>query len=135
MQAASVPTHPLQVRDFRLYLIARFATIIGQYGLLLVIAWQAYSTARLTMDTKAAAAQLGFIGLMQFLPLFLLTPVSGWVADHVDRRKVAIGAVLLQMACTAILGIATHDGWVSLPLLFLVAALLGVVSLLCWPRL
>ena len=44
MQAASVPTHPLQVRDFRLYLIARFATIIGQYGLLLVIAWQAYGT-------------------------------------------------------------------------------------------
>lgn len=126
MPAASTPTHPLHVRDFRLYLIARFATIIGQYGLLLVIAWQAYSTARLTMDTKAAAAQLGLIGLAQFLPLFLLTPVSGWVADHIDRRRVAIAAVLLQMACTAILGVATYEGWVSLPLLFTIAALMGV---------
>ncbi len=126
MSAAVVPSHPLHVRDFRLYLIARFATIIGQYSLLLVIAWQAYSTARLTMDTKAAAAQLGFIGLMQFVPLFLLTPVSGWVADHVDRRMVATGAVLLQMICTAILGVATYEGWVSLPLLFVIAAFLGV---------
>ena len=126
MSTPATPTHPLHVRDFQLYLIARFATIIGQYGLLLVIAWQAYSTARLTMDTKAAAAQLGFIGLMQFLPLFLLTPVSGWVADHFDRRKVAISAVLLQMICTGILGMATYEGWVSLPLLFTIAALLGV---------
>lgn len=126
MSAATTPTHPLHVRDFRLYLIARFATIIGQYGLLLVIAWQAYSTARLTMDTRAAAAQLGFIGLAQFLPLFVLTPISGWVADHVDRRKVAIVAAMLQMICTGILGVATHDGWVSLPLLFTIAAFLGV---------
>ncbi len=126
MSSSTAPTHPLHVRDFRLYLIARFAGILGQYGLMLVIAWQTYSTARLTMDTNAAAAQLGLIGFAQFLPLFLLTPLSGWAADHIDRRKVAIASVALQMVCTAILGLATHDGWISLPLLFAMAALLGV---------
>ena len=133
MNAAAAPSHPLHVRNYRLYLIARFATIIGQYGLMLVIAWQAYSTARLTMDTRAAAVQLGLIGLAQFLPLFFLTPVSGWVADHVDRRKVATLSVVLQMVCTAILGVATHDGWVSLPLLFTIAGFLGVARCFAGP--
>lgn len=131
--SAATPSHPLHVRDFRLYLIGRFATIIGQYSLLLVIAWQAYSTARLTMDTREAAVQLGLIGLAQFLPLFFLTPISGWAADHIDRRKVVVMAVVLQMICTAILGVATHDGWVSLPLLFAMAGLLGVARCFAGP--
>lgn len=133
MTARAEPTHPLHVRDYRLYLIARFATIIGQYGLMLVIAWQAYSTARLTMDTRAAAVQLGLIGLAQFLPLFVLTPVSGWVADHVDRRKVAMMSVVLQMICTAILGVATYRHAVSLPLIFSIAAFLGVARCFAGP--
>lgn len=130
---AASPSHPLHVRDFRRYLIGRFAAIIGQFGLMLVIAWQTYSTARLTMDTREAVVQLGLIGLAQFVPLFFLTPVSGWVADHIDRRKVAMMSVVLQMICTAILGYATHGGWVSLPLLFGVASLLGVARCFAGP--
>ena len=38
-------------------------------------------------------ALLGLIGLVQFVPLFLLTPVVGLVADSVDRRWIARGAV------------------------------------------
>lgn len=133
MSATAVPSHPLHVRDFRLYLIGRFAAIIGQYGLMLVIAWQTYATARLTMDTREAVVQLGLIGLAQFMPLFFLTPLSGWVADHVDRRKVAMMSITLQMLCTAMLGFATHGGWVSLPLLFSIASLLGVARCFAGP--
>tara|TARA_R110000782_G_scaffold78276_9_gene155696 strand:+ start:134029 stop:135345 length:1317 start_codon:yes stop_codon:yes gene_type:complete len=131
----SVPTHPLHVHDYRLYLIARFCGIIGQYSLLLVIGWQTYSTARLTMGTHAAAAQLGLIGLAQFLPLFLLTPLSGWVADHYDRRLVGAISTLLQMICTAILGYATYHHTITLPLLFILAALLGVTRCFAGPAL
>ena len=33
--------------------------------------------------------RLGIIGLVQFVPLFLLTLVTGWTADRVDRRWIA----------------------------------------------
>ena len=40
---------------------------------------------------KEAALRLGIIGLVQFVPLFLLTLVTGWTADRLDRRWIARG--------------------------------------------
>ena len=38
------------------------------------------------MGIKEAAFLLGMIGFSQFMPLFLLTPITGLVADTFDRR-------------------------------------------------
>lgn len=127
--------HPLGIPDYRAYLIARLSAVLSQYGMMLVIGWQAYNIARETMSTSASAAQLGFIGLAQFVPLFLLTPVTGWVADHYDRRHVARWSLALQIACAAVLGIATHQQWVSLPLIFTIAAFLGIARAFSGPAL
>src|SRR3546814_5773652 len=86
MHSPSIPRHPLRFGNFRAYLLGRLTAVLAQYGMMIVLAWQAYNVARETMSTGAAAAQLGLIGLAQFLPLFFLTPVTGWVADHFDRR-------------------------------------------------
>lgn len=131
----SPPPHPLRFRDFRFYLVGRLSTNIAQYAMILVIGWQAYGIARETMGTNAAAAQLGFIGLAQFLPLFFLTPLSGWVADHYDRRRIAQTTALLQLLCAATLGLATLEGWVDLPLIFAIAILLGVARAFSGPAL
>lgn len=123
---SSKPPHPLRYRDFQLYVFARVCTVLGQYAMIIVIGWQTYNTARLTMGTQASAAQLGLIGLAQFIPVFLLSPISGWVADHFDRRRVVIIAVAIQLLSAVILGYATWSDRVILPLLFLTAALLGI---------
>ena len=123
---AGKPAHPLRFRDFRLYVLARICTVLGQYAMIIVIGWQTYSTARLTMGTQASAAQLGLIGLAQFIPVFLLSPIAGWIADHFDRRRVITIAVSLQLLCAIILGYATWAGQISLPLLFASASLLGM---------
>ncbi|HKY81376.1 MAG TPA: MFS transporter, partial [Sphingobium sp.] len=91
-----------------------------------VLGWQAYNVARETMTTSGAAAQLGLIGLAQFLPLFFLTPVTGWVADHFDRRAISRLTLTLLMAASGILALASHEGWVSLPLIFGIAGIVGV---------
>lgn len=127
--------HPLSFRDFRYYLIGRLSTNLAQNAMVLVIGWQAYNIARETMDTRAAAAQLGLIGLIQFLPLFLLTPVSGWAADHLDRRRIAQSTAFLQLLCAGALGLATYEGWVSLPIIFGIAAFLGVARAFSGPAL
>jgi MFS family permease len=102
-------------------------------AMVIVIGWQVYDIARATMPIREAAFQLGLIGLVQFVPLFVLTPISGWAADRLDRRHIGRAVLLLEMLCAAILLVATYEGWISLPILFGVAALLGVARAFAGP--
>lgn len=118
--------HPLRFGNFRAYLAARFCAIIAQNSMMIVLGWQAYNIARASMGTQAAAAQLGLIGLAQFLPLFLLTPVTGWVADHFDRRWIVRTTLLMLILAPLLLAVATYENWVGLPLIFGIAVIVGI---------
>jgi MFS family permease len=59
------------------------------------VGWQVYA---LTKDPLA----LGLVGLSEFLPFVCLVLVGGYVADHVDRRK-----VLLWMWAVDMLGLSS----------------------------
>ncbi|KQS04777.1 MFS transporter [Sphingomonas sp. Leaf357] len=137
MDSAPEPrhAHPLRIANFRAYFVARFAMTIAQNAMIIVIGWQVYTIAReqMGMSVSGAAAQLGLIGLLQFLPLFLTTPVSGFVADRFDRRWITRITVGLQLLCAFILALATYEGWISLPILFSVAVLLGLARAFSGP--
>ena len=126
---------PLRHPAFRAFWVARLATTVAQMAMVIVIGWQVYDIARETMDIRQAAFQLGLIGLVQFVPLFVLTPISGWTADRLDRRHIARAVILLEMLCALILFGATWGGFISLPILFGVAALLGVARAFAGPAL
>jgi MFS family permease len=126
---------PLRIPAFRAFWIARLATTIAQMAMVIVIGWQVYDIARATMSIREAAFQLGLIGLVQFVPLFILTPISGWTADRLDRRFIARAVILLEMLCALILFGSTWSGMISLPILFGVAALLGVARAFAGPAL
>jgi MFS family permease len=126
---------PLRIRDFRTYWLARLASTIAQMAMVIVIGWQVYDISRETMGIRDAAFQLGLIGLVQFVPLFVLTPVSGWTADRLDRRHIARAVLALEGLCALILLVATWEGYISLPILFGVAALLGVARAFAGPAL
>jgi MFS family permease len=131
----AVPTSPLAIRDFRFYWTARLASTVAQMSMVIVIGWQVYDIARRTMSVEAAAFQLGLIGLVQFVPLFALTLVTGWVADRIDRRIVARASIALELFCALLLGWLTYTHQISLSWLFLVAALLGVARAFAGPAL
>ena len=118
--------HPLRFGDFRAYLLGRLAGVLAQYGMMTVLGWQAYNVARESMSPSGAAAQLGLIGLAQFVPLFFLTPLTGWVADHFDRRTIARLTLTMLMVASGLLAFATYEGWVTLPLIFGIAAVVGI---------
>src|SRR3712207_1090976 len=95
--------HPLQIRDFRFYWTARLASTIGQMAMVIVIGWQVYDLARSSgMSLKEASFQLGLIGVVQFVPLFALTLVTGWTADRLDRRWIARATIALQLFCAVV---------------------------------
>lgn len=128
---------PLSFRDYRLFWIARFAAVLAQVGMVVIIGWQVYDIARTDygMDPKAAAFQLGLVGIAQFLPLLVLMPVAGWMADRFDRRFVSAAAIALDLANALALGWMTAHDTLTLPALFTVAALHGVVRAFNGPSL
>ncbi|WP_242124335.1 MFS transporter [Sphingobium sp. Sx8-8] len=126
MHSPPAPRHPLSFGNFRAYLLGRLTAVLAQYAMMIVLAWQAYNVARETMGTAGASAQLGLIGLAQLLPLFFLTPVTGWVADHFDRRKITRFTLTLLVLASGTLAFATYEGRVSLPLIFGIAAIVGI---------
>jgi MFS family permease len=127
--------HPFTFRDYRFYWVARFSSTIAQLSMVIVIGWQVYDIARRTMGVHAAALQLGWIGLAQFLPLLALTLVTGWTADRIDRRFIARATALLELACAAALCAMAWAGTTSLLALFAIAALLGVARAFAGPAL
>jgi MFS family permease len=127
------PQHPFRIANFRAYFAARFAMTLAQNAMIIVIGWQTYTIARQTMSPSAAAAQLGLIGLLQFVPLFLTTPITGLVADRFDRRWIARITVTLQVACALTLAIVTYEGAMTLPVLFAIAVLLGLARAFSGP--
>jgi MFS family permease len=131
----SLLPEPLRIPAFRAYWISRLMTTVGQMAMVIIIGWQVYGIARQTMGLKGAAFQLGLIGVVQFLPLFALTLVTGWSADRLDRRYVARAAIALEMVCAVALAWLTWRQSITLPQLFGIAALLGVARAFAMPAL
>lgn len=125
--------HPLRIANFRAYWVSRFLGTIAVSAQGMVIGWQVYGIARQTMDIKQAAFMLGMIGLVQFVPLFVLTPVVGLAADTFDRRWIVRITTAVLAANAMMLGFLTSAGVLSLPILFAAAAVVGVVRAFSGP--
>lgn len=109
---------------------------LAQYAMLLIIGWQTYNIARDSgLSVGASSGQLALIGLLQFVPLFILTPFSGLAADKFNRRTVARLTVALQMACAGMLVWLTWTDQITLMSLFGVAVLLGIARAFAGPAL
>ena len=131
----SLLPEPLRIPAFRYFWFARLATTIAQMAMVIVIGWQVYDIARHTMGLKEAAPRLGIIGVVQFVPLFLLTLVTGWTADRIDRRWIARASVALELGCALTLAWFAWQHTTTLEILYVVAALLGVARAFAGPAL
>ncbi|MBJ7437559.1 MAG: MFS transporter [Sphingopyxis sp.] len=134
VQAAPAPS-PLSFPDYRYYWLARFTAVMATMAMVVVIGYQLYDTARTDygMSIREASFQLGLLGLVQFVPLAILTPVAGWVADRFERRRVAIFANMIDLAIAVLLGWFTWTDALTLPLLFGLAAMHGVARVFVGP--
>ena len=131
----TTPASPLSIPGFRFYWLARFAAVMATIAMVVVIGWQVYDLARTDygMTPREAAFQLGLLGAVQFVPLAVLTPVAGWVADRFERRLIAGLANATDLSIALVLGIATHTDSLNLPLLFALAALHGTARVFLGP--
>ena len=129
------PTSPLQIADYRRIWFSRFCSSLATTAMVVIIGYQLYDVARAKygMSIAEASFQLGLLGLIQFVPLALLTPIAGVAADRFDRRKVAGFAALLDLVIAVSLALATRADAITLPLIYLLAALHGSARVFVGP--
>jgi hypothetical protein len=70
-------------RDFRLYQGARLFIALGVQMQSVAVRWHVYSLTQRPLD-------LGYVGLVQFLPSVALSLVTGDTADRHDRRGILL---------------------------------------------
>jgi MFS family permease len=101
------------VRDFRLWWLALTGMGVSLQALEVAIGWEVYATQRSPLD-------LGWIGLAEFIPMFVLALPAGHLADRLPRRWVFAGSLLLGAAVGAGLALTsasgTHSVWPFLAL-------------------
>ncbi len=129
------PTSPLHIRDFRLLWLLRFASVVATSSMVVAIGYQLYDVARSDyhMGISQAAFLLGLLGFAQFVPLMLLTPVAGVLADRFDRRIVGGAAIGIDLVIAVVLTAATATGSLTLALLFAIAAMHGTARVFVGP--
>ncbi|MBK8182759.1 MAG: MFS transporter [Candidatus Competibacteraceae bacterium] len=108
----------LRHRNFAFYLSARLLATIAVQMQNVAVGWQVYAMTGNALD-------LGFIGLAQFAPFFLLVLVAGQAADHFNRRLIIILCHGVELLCALILLAFTVGGFQVLWPVFASLALFG----------
>ena len=107
--------------NYRLFFAGQLVSLIGTWMQTVAQAWLVY---RLT----GSEVWLGMIGFAGQIPVFLLAPLGGSLADSVEKRRIIIGAQAVALVQAAILAALTLSGQVHLWHVFALATLLGVVN-------
>lgn len=92
----ALPFPALKVPVFRNYLLGAFVSEMGNQMQTVAVAWQIYEMTRNPL-------YLGLIGVANFIPIMIFSLFGGLAADKVDRRKLLIWSLLVQIIMALIL--------------------------------
>ncbi len=113
----------LKQRNYRIWAAGAIVSNVGTWMQRVAQDWLV-----LTELTHHNAAAVGIIMSLQFGPQFLLLPVTGMAADHLDRRWLLFATQTASGLLALILGVLSITGLVALWHVYLLAFLLGCVS-------
>jgi MFS family permease len=108
----------------RRYLAGQLPSVTCSWAQVVALAWVVVQR-----DPHA----LGLVIMLQFLPTLLIGPWFGALADRYDRRRLLIIAEAGLGIVAAGYAVAVATGTLSLPLIFVLAAIWGVINALDTP--
>ena len=126
VQSANAPLHGrgrlFQALERREYRLLFTAFLINQVGF-----WISHISMQGLMADLSGndPFSLGLLFFALFLPAFLLAPLAGVAADHLDRQRIMASSYLAVGLCAGLLAALTAGEWMSVPLLLLVSFLMG----------
>jgi MFS family permease len=123
LAAADDTFRSLRTRNFRLFFFGQLVSQAGTWMQSIAIIWVVL---RLTDDGFA----LGLATAAQFVPVLVLGAWAGVVADRVDRHRFLIATQLAFAAVAVAFTVLTFTGNATLPAIYGLSALFGIVTAL-----
>lgn len=111
----------LQYRNFQLFAGGQLISLVGTWMQNVAQSWLVY---RIT----GSSLLLGAAGFSSQIPIFLLSPLGGMVADRYRRHHVVIATQAASMLLAFVLAALTLTGAIRIWHIFVLSALLGVVN-------
>jgi MFS family permease len=111
----------LRHRNFRLFFSGQLISLVGTWMQNIAQSWLVY-------DMTKSSLLLGTVAFCGQIPVFLLAPVGGMVADRWHRRHIVIATQTTSMILAFVLSILTLSGRVRVWEVIVLAALLGAVN-------
>jgi MFS family permease len=111
----------LKHRNFQLFFSGQLISLVGTWMQTVAQSWLVY---RLT----GSSLELGLVGFASQIPVFLVAPIGGIVADRANRQRVVIGTQIASMILAFFLAALTLTHRITVPEIYVLAALLGVVN-------
>lgn len=120
------PRAAFQHRDFRLFQTGRALSIVATEMQSVAVGWQVFEITHRPID-------LGYVGLVQFLPPVLLSLIAGHTADRFDRRGILLTCYAACAVNSSLLLLQAYMGSRSVLPIFAVLLSVGVVRAFSGP--
>ena len=117
----SIGMRALRHRNFQLFFSGQLISLIGTWMQTVAQSWLVY-------QLTGSSLKLGAVGFASQIPVFLVAPIGGTVADRVNRHRIVIATQVASMILAFILAALTLTHTVKVWHIFVLAALLGVVN-------
>ena len=111
----------LRSRNYRLFVAGQLVSLIGTWMQMVAQSWLIYRLTR-------SAALLGVVGFAGQIPVFILAPLGGVIADRMNRHRVLIATQGTMMALAFVLAALTLGGHVRVWQILVLASLLGITN-------
>jgi MFS family permease len=108
----------LRHRPFLLFWASRVLSTLAFQMLAVAVAWQLYAL-------TGSALDLGLVGLVQFIPVLVLTLPAGHLADRGDRRAIVACCQAAVAVLAGVLVLGSAQGWLGREAIFLLIGLVG----------
>ena len=111
----------LKHRNFKLFFIGQ---LISQTGTWVTMITQTL----LVLSMTKSGLTLGLLLAAQFGPVLVLGAWAGAVADRADKRVLLLRVQTVAMIQSFVLGVVVLSGWASIPVIFALASVQGVLT-------
>ncbi|MGO9220075.1 MAG: MFS transporter [Streptosporangiaceae bacterium] len=109
----------LRIPNYRLYFTGQSVSLAGTWMQMTAQSW-------LVLTLTHSSTDLGFVLALQTLPILLLAPYGGVVADRVDKRRLMVVLQIAMGLQALVLGLLTVAGVVRFWEVGLLAVILGL---------
>jgi MFS family permease len=108
-------------RNFRIFTAGNAVSLLGTWV-------QRMAVGYLTWELTHSGAWLGAVAMAEFIPVIVLAPITGVIADRFDRRKIAVFGQCFALLQAAALAVLTITGAITPLLILLLQLFAGVVQ-------